>query len=423
MANYFDGYLGKIFADGIEQELGIGINLKGGLAVSFNSTTKLVEIETDSQVDLADTDAVTGVLPVENQEAQALGGDASGTTAAAVVDKIKGTAVTTAGGALTTGSVLRATGAAAADWGAVDLADTDAVTGVLPEANQADQTLGGDASGATSAATVNKIKGTAIATAGGALTTGHVLKVTGVNTADWGAKTAFGDLQYLDTTNSPVALYKLDGVMTDFSGNGFDMSVETGTEMYADVVPGKRGFYFNGSTKLIYNTFSSTLAITGAVTLIAIIQCDVLLAIDGLISHGASGEASDTNLLYNAQIQALTPQQLGWLHEHGGGTNDAYNPTGSARMPPIHNLVMVGWSRDASNVVTMNINGRTVATSGTLTAADGGGSGRLRLGGTGDATSERFVMFSAKVVAAAYSEAQFKAEFNRSLGPVYGEWL
>lgn len=42
-----------------------------------------------------------------------------------------------AGGALATGSVLRATGVATAAYGAVDLADTDAVTGVLPGANVA----------------------------------------------------------------------------------------------------------------------------------------------------------------------------------------------------------------------------------------------------------------------------------------------
>ncbi len=42
-----------------------------------------------------------------------------------------------AGGALTTGAVLRVTGVATAAYGQVDLADTDAVTGVLPGANVA----------------------------------------------------------------------------------------------------------------------------------------------------------------------------------------------------------------------------------------------------------------------------------------------
>lgn len=60
------------------------------------------------------------------------GGDLSGTSTSQTVDKIKGTTITTAGGALPVGAVLRTTAVGTADWGAVDLADTDAVTGTLP---------------------------------------------------------------------------------------------------------------------------------------------------------------------------------------------------------------------------------------------------------------------------------------------------
>ena len=47
---------------------------------------------------------------------------------------VNGTSIA-AGGALVAGQVLRATGAAAAGWGAVDLANVAAVTGTLPGAN------------------------------------------------------------------------------------------------------------------------------------------------------------------------------------------------------------------------------------------------------------------------------------------------
>lgn len=66
-----------------------------------------------------------------------LGGDLSGTPDAATVEKIKATTITTAGGALTTGTVLRATGANAIDYGAVDLSNSSAVTNVLPAPNVA----------------------------------------------------------------------------------------------------------------------------------------------------------------------------------------------------------------------------------------------------------------------------------------------
>lgn len=63
-------------------------------------------------------------------------GDISVPTTAGVfrVDRINGTAVTTAGGGAV-GSVLRMTGVATSDWGQVDLADTDAITGLLPLVN------------------------------------------------------------------------------------------------------------------------------------------------------------------------------------------------------------------------------------------------------------------------------------------------
>lgn len=104
-------------------------------------------------VDLADGDAITGLLPLANITPGAaaqvfvtnagatagtwvtVSGDGSITsTGTLTVAKVNGTSVN-AGGGLSIGQVLRATGAAAAEWGALNLADGDAVTGVLPPAN------------------------------------------------------------------------------------------------------------------------------------------------------------------------------------------------------------------------------------------------------------------------------------------------
>lgn len=63
------------------------------------------------------------------------GGDLTGTSSSQTVAKVNGTTITTAGGALAVGAVLRTTAAGVADWGTVALADTDAVSGTLPLTN------------------------------------------------------------------------------------------------------------------------------------------------------------------------------------------------------------------------------------------------------------------------------------------------
>ncbi len=85
------------------------------------------------------------------------GGDLTGSDSNQTVAKVKGTTITTAGGALPVGAVLRTTAVGTADWGTLDLADADARTGVLPTANQAAQTMGGDVGGTTASATITAL--------------------------------------------------------------------------------------------------------------------------------------------------------------------------------------------------------------------------------------------------------------------------
>jgi len=100
---------------------------------------------------------VTGILPTGNQAAQTMAGDVTGTTAVSVVSKVNATTITTAGGALTVGTVLRVTAVSTADWGAVDLANASAVTGLLP--------IGNLAPGAASTVFATNVGGTAVAAA------------------------------------------------------------------------------------------------------------------------------------------------------------------------------------------------------------------------------------------------------------------
>jgi hypothetical protein len=87
-------------------------------------------------------------------------GDDTGPSSANVVSKINGTSVP-AGGSLTLGNVLQATGGATSTWGPLNLAGgAGYITGLLPSTSQVSQTMGGDVSGTTAASVVNQSSGT-----------------------------------------------------------------------------------------------------------------------------------------------------------------------------------------------------------------------------------------------------------------------
>lgn len=114
------------------------------------------------------------------------------------------------GGSLTTGTILRATGAGSASYGALDLSNTNAIIGTLPDGYQAAQTVGGDLSGTTSSATVIKLQNRAVAST--APTDGYVLTWVNAN-SDWEPKpaasgfTAGGDLSGNSTSQNVIALH------------------------------------------------------------------------------------------------------------------------------------------------------------------------------------------------------------------------
>lgn len=108
--------------------VGTGRTVTGTAPIAVNGGNTAVTLANDITVSIAN--ATTGAVG-----AVQLAGDLAGTATSVQVAKVKGTSITTAGGALTTGQSLRVTGTATADWGAIDLANANAVTGTLPVGN------------------------------------------------------------------------------------------------------------------------------------------------------------------------------------------------------------------------------------------------------------------------------------------------
>lgn len=124
-------------------------------------------------------------LPSTLPPSGSAGGDLGGTYPNPDVINIHGASVPVAG-ALIPGNVLQVSGGSALSYGPINLAGgSDYVSGVLPIANQAAQTLGGDLSGTTVAATVIKLQGRAVANT--APTDGYVLTYVSAS-SDWEPK-------------------------------------------------------------------------------------------------------------------------------------------------------------------------------------------------------------------------------------------
>jgi len=222
---------------------------------------------------------------------------------------------------------------------------------------------------------------------------------------------------YLGLENSPVGLWNLDGVLTELV-SGFDMTVESGTERYSDLLPGLRGFYFDGSTNLIHNTFQSTLAIAGAGTWMVIASRRTADPALTLMAHGASGSTEADNQLY-----LLRAQFTGTGTSLFSRNNVAINNIADSVDPmPVGVPFLLGITRSGSGAINMYMNGALIAapTQTSSILPTGGGSGRFRIGtNTFGGAEWEGIIASAKIIASELSAVEILAEYDRSLGRTF----
>lgn len=325
------------------------------------------------QLDLADADAVTGVLPSANAPSHT--GDVSGAHGATSVDKVKGTTITTAGGALAVGAVLRTTAAGTADWGAVNLADTDAVTGTLAIANVATGTAGqfltvttGPTNAWGNTATYYGVGTSTLATVGGvrfsSATQTLVAARNVANTADLSLLDLASNVLWVGSDPSFTATKQVTDLRLwmGSSGTGYIGAGSTTVARWtstAFIVDGEFRIYDSDDTHT-YTFSPSNLAASVAVTLPALTSGDTFVF------------ETHTQTLTNKTISGATyvsigatPAASGDLRLNASGTINVRKADNSADLPFLtvaSNAYTIG---NASTIVGLSLRANDVTLFGT----------------------------------------------------------
>lgn len=232
----------------------------------------------------------------------------------------------------------------------------------------------------------------------------------------WWSKEPMARVRGHDLRRNPVGLWQFGhGSLADSSDNGFDLTVETGTERYAYLTPTLGGFLFDGSTSLWYDVSESKLRITGDMTFQCLWVMHAVVNNAALISHEASGELEAQNSLYLFGTQTYPAWQF--FTESGAGVNSSH--TGTFGHWVIGQLTHITVTR-TSNVVRLYLNGRQHGTaSSALTTPTGGSDGRLRIGSS-LTTRVSGVMASAALIDSALSSDEIVSDYHHCMGLPFG---
>jgi hypothetical protein len=211
---------------------------------------------------------------------------------------------------------------------------------------------------------------------------------------------------YHDTTYSPNALWQLNGSLLDSSGNGLTLGQSRGASRFGEMIPGFRGYTSIGSllSELSRPSTDAGLLLLG----------DSCSRSHRTRCHKRS--RSHTESRSRRRRRARTSQS-------GRSTYLVWKQAGATfsttwHFPPYQPIHL--YATRISQVVRFYVNGRKVATSGTLTTPTGNGTSRFYIqannsvgynGGTG--------FCSLKVTPSGLSDAQVLAEHNLTLGQVF----
>ena len=238
-----------------------------------------------------------------------------------------------------------------------------------------------------------------------------------------------GAIEYLDGTYDPAGRWNFDGTLVDAGGVAAnDLQLQAGTLAYTNISPGKRALFVLAGCRYSTAAAVPALQLSGDMSMIAIVQQDSQANDTTIARHAGTGDLEVDNILYSFGFEASTsptstPKRYSYMSEHGAGLDDPVFSSGAVGLPPIHNIMEVGFRR-RNNVIRFYLNGEPFGDDALISAPTGGTSSGTRflvgcLSPTGTGTIQ-FILFSLGVYNRALSDAEFAERYNQTLGPAFG---
>lgn len=277
--------------------------------------------------------------------------------------------------------------------------------------------LDGDVTGPSSANTVSNLQGHTLNAP--SPTVGQELQYDG---KQWLPVSRV--LRVLDNAYSPVGNWSFNvapgASITDLSGNGCTLTVETGTMRTTTIHPTLGGCYFDGATDFWNSTPQLQLQVLADLTVLVLFMWTDIPAAGAsitLFSYGIAGETSDTNVLYLGNIDSLS--QFNYFSEHGAGIDDPANTlsTGGRYQP-----FLLGLTRDSSGNLKHWANGVFAGLPfGTVTLPTDGHNGVIRIGANnGTANFFKGILSSVAIYNKVLTADQMRERYNYTMGGAYG---
>jgi len=225
-----------------------------------------------------------------------------------------------------------------------------------------------------------------------------------------------------DLSLSPVGVWNFQNSLEDLTSNNYDLTLNAGTLRYAPVTYGLGGIVLDGATSFVHNVAGTALEITGNMTLLAILRLyPTVTETNYIISYSSTTNgASATNFLYGLTTNAGTNGRNRYRYAHHTGAN-TFVTYASPNMGTDFTTALVGFTR-TGGVVQFYKNDKSFGSASGVINPSGGGSSRFRIGAQIGITSPTVgaVIGGVKIISSAITGDQWKDQYNRTIGPLYG---